>query len=124
MAGYADVLNDGHQTVTSIESCCEKGMDGQGHINKELYENENTKMKIETIGDSLYWSYANLAMAHAAVSAGDNSYQQKHFIVRGKLYIGLRKGTMKIGPFFRRRTSNADFAPSLLLLRRRKVFYS
>ena len=57
-------------------------------------------MKIETIGDSLYWSYANLAMAHAAVSAGDTSYQQKHFIVRSKLYSGLRKGTMKIGPFF------------------------
>jgi hypothetical protein len=57
-------------------------------------------MNIETIGNSLYWSYANLAMAHAAVSAGDKSYQRKHFIVRSKLYSGLQKGTMKIGPFF------------------------
>lgn len=55
--------------------------------------------KIETIGDSLFWSYANLAMAHAAVSAGEPTYQRKHFIIRSRLYSGLQKGTMNIGPF-------------------------
>lgn len=54
-------------------------------------------MKIETIGESLYWSYANLAMAHAAVSKGDKKYLVGHFMVRSKLYAGLRNGSMNIG---------------------------
>ena len=52
---------------------------------------------IITIGDSLYWSYANLAMAHAAVSEGAKNYQRQHFIVRSRLHSGLLKGTMNIG---------------------------
>lgn len=54
-------------------------------------------MNIETIGESLYWSYANLAMAHAAVSKGDEKYIVGHFMIRAKLYAGLRNGSMNVG---------------------------
>jgi hypothetical protein len=55
-------------------------------------------VKVATVGESLYWSYANLAMAHAAVSEGAAKYQRLHFIIRSRLYAGLKKGTMSIGP--------------------------
>lgn len=53
-------------------------------------------MKIRTLGESLYWSYANLGMAHAAVKKGDISYHTGHFIIRNRLYTGFRNGTMNI----------------------------
>jgi hypothetical protein len=53
--------------------------------------------EIHTIADSLYWCYANLAMAHAAVSNQSSGYSQTHFIIRSRLYKGLQSGTMKIG---------------------------
>lgn len=56
-------------------------------------------MKIETIGELLYWSYANLAMAHAALTDSAAKYSRKHFIIRSRLWSGLRKGTMKPRPF-------------------------
>ena len=55
-------------------------------------------MQITTVGDSLFWSYSNLGMAHAAVEKGATGYKQLHFIIRNRLYSGLRKGTMNIGP--------------------------
>ncbi len=54
-------------------------------------------MEITTVGELLYWSYANLAMAHAAVIAKDDNYSRKHFIIRARLYSGLRKQTMHVG---------------------------
>ena len=54
--------------------------------------------KPRTIGESLYWSYANLAMAHAALSKGATSYSRTHYVIRSKLYKGLRTGTMSLGP--------------------------
>jgi hypothetical protein len=54
-------------------------------------------MQINTIGEALFWSYANLAMAHAAVGSGSTKYGPKHFMIRAKLYHGLRKGTMNVG---------------------------
>jgi len=56
------------------------------------------KRDIETVGEYLYWSYANLAMAHAALSHGVEQYDQIHYIIRARLYAGLCKGTMRIGP--------------------------
>jgi hypothetical protein len=53
-------------------------------------------MKIQTIGESLLWSYANLGMAHAAVRSGDAAYHRGHFIIRNRLYSGFRKDTMRI----------------------------
>jgi hypothetical protein len=52
---------------------------------------------IETIGESLYWSYANLAMAHAAVSKQESKYGRTHFMIRAKLFKGLKEQTMSLG---------------------------
>jgi 5-methylcytosine-specific restriction endonuclease McrA len=54
-------------------------------------------IKVTSISESLYWSYANLAMAHAAVSAGAEEYSRTHFIIRSRLYSGLMKATMNLG---------------------------
>ncbi len=53
---------------------------------------------IHTIGELLHVSYANLAMAHAAVSHGCDRYGPTHYMIRGRLLKGLRDGTMRIGP--------------------------
>lgn len=55
-------------------------------------------MKITTVGELLHWSYANLAMAHAAITTKSDKYKQTHFIIRSRLYDGLRNDSMKIGP--------------------------
>ncbi|GHT92289.1 hypothetical protein AGMMS49545_09620 [Betaproteobacteria bacterium] len=53
--------------------------------------------EINTIGELLHWSYANLAMAHAAVTAKAEKYGRTHFMIRARLYAGLNKQTMNIG---------------------------
>lgn len=55
-------------------------------------------MEITTVGELLHWSYANLAMAHSAVTANADKYGRVHFMVRSRLYAGLNKQTMGIGP--------------------------
>jgi len=55
-------------------------------------------MEINTVGELLHWSYANLAMAHSAVTAKSEKYGPKHFMIRARLYAGLNKHTMNIGP--------------------------
>ncbi len=54
-------------------------------------------MRPETIGESLHWSYANLAMAHAAVSNGATVYARTHYMIRARLFKGLRNGSMGLG---------------------------
>jgi hypothetical protein len=54
-------------------------------------------MAINTVGELLHWSYANLAMAHSAVNAKSKKYERKHFMIRARLYAGLNKHTMSIG---------------------------
>ncbi len=56
------------------------------------------KMPVTTVGELLYWSYANLAMAHAAVTKHAESYGRVHFMIRARLYAGLKNGTMTLGP--------------------------
>jgi len=53
--------------------------------------------EIKTVKELLYWSYANLAMAHAAVESGNEKFTRTHFIIRSRLFSGLMKGTMNIG---------------------------
>lgn len=50
-----------------------------------------------TLGDLLFTAYANLAMAHMAIVAGDARYGRKHYAVRARLLAGLRNGTMNVG---------------------------
>lgn len=55
-------------------------------------------MKITTVGELLHWSYANLAMAHSAITANAEKYGRTQFMIRSRLYSGLNKQTMSIGP--------------------------
>ena len=55
-------------------------------------------MEIVTVRDLLFWSYANLAMAHSAITSNAEKYSRIHFMVRSRLYNGLRKDSMQIGP--------------------------
>lgn len=54
-------------------------------------------MTPQTVGDLLLWSYANLAMAHAAVTSQAQSYGRTHFMIRSRLFSGLQSGRMDIG---------------------------
>ena len=53
---------------------------------------------IETLDDHMRWAYANLGMAHAAVSDGVAKYKRIHYIIRNKLYHGLKRGDMAVRP--------------------------
>ncbi len=55
-------------------------------------------MEITTVGELLHWSYANLAMAHAAIAAKNEKYGRMQFMIRSRLYAGLNKQSMSIGP--------------------------
>ena len=52
----------------------------------------------QTVAELLAQSYANLAMAHAALTRGDSKYGRTHFMIRAKLRKGLRSRTMSIRP--------------------------
>ena len=53
-----------------------------------------------TIGESLYWSYANLAMMANVLEDGAEGPGKVHFMIRSKLYAGLCKATMQVRGFF------------------------
>ena len=56
--------------------------------------------KIATVREQIYWAYANLAMAHSAVSKHQIKYEKLNFMVRAKLFHGLNNGTMNIKTIF------------------------
>lgn len=53
-----------------------------------------------TIGESLYWSYANLAMRESAITDPRKVSDKMPFMIRAKLYFGLCNGTMQVRGFF------------------------
>jgi len=55
-------------------------------------------MELKTVGELLHWSYANLAMAHSAITARAEKYGRAQFMIRSRLYAGLNKQTMNIAP--------------------------
>jgi hypothetical protein len=59
------------------------------------------EVKPKTVGQSLYWSYANLVMAWVSRIRRDSSYEKFHYIIRSKNYYGYLRGTMKIGSFLK-----------------------
>jgi hypothetical protein len=66
----------------------------------------------KTIGESLYWSYANLVMAWVSLRRRDSSYEELHYIIRYRTYSGLLQGTTKIGSLLkdeRRKLILSDF---------------
>jgi DNA-directed RNA polymerase subunit RPC12/RpoP len=57
-------------------------------------------VKFTTVREKIFWSYANLAMAHTAVKENKTTYDRTHFMIRAKLFKGLKTGTMNIRSIF------------------------
>ncbi|MFH1007645.1 MAG: HNH endonuclease [Candidatus Latescibacterota bacterium] len=55
------------------------------------------KKEFEFLSEYLYWSYANLAMAHSAVTNKAERYIQINYIIRARLFKGLKQKTINIG---------------------------
>ena len=53
-----------------------------------------------TVKEHIFEAYSNLAMAHSAVSNGQEKYGVLNYSVRAKMRKGLREGTMNIRSFF------------------------
>ena len=56
--------------------------------------------ELKSVKELLFWSYANLAMAHTAVSRKQDKYKTFNYMIRAKLYKGLITGSMNIGIIF------------------------
>lgn len=56
--------------------------------------------KYETVRELIYWSYANLAMAHTAVEREQDKYGRFNYMIRSKLFKGLKEGTMNMRSIF------------------------
>ena len=56
--------------------------------------------QIITVQEQIYWAYANLAMAHSAVCKQQANYEKLNFIIRARLFKGLKNGTMNIRTIF------------------------
>ena len=55
---------------------------------------------IEIVRELIYYSYANLAMAHSAVERKQDKYGMVNFMIRAKLFKGLKDGTMNMRSIF------------------------
>ena len=58
------------------------------------------KQKIETVRHLIYYSYSNLAMAHTAIDKNQEKYSMFNFMIRAKLFKGLKDGTMNMRTIF------------------------
>lgn len=56
------------------------------------------RRKIETVGELLHWSYANLAAAYVLGERGLAKHDSTCWMVRAKLLTGLRAGPMNKWP--------------------------
>ena len=58
------------------------------------------KQKIYIVREQIYWAYANLAMAHTAVDKKQKKYNRFNYMIRAKLFKGLKDGTMNMRTIF------------------------
>ena len=58
------------------------------------------KKQLNTVKEVLFWSYSNLAMAHAAVDRNQEKYAPFNYMIRAKLFKGLIEGSMNIRTLF------------------------
>jgi hypothetical protein len=58
------------------------------------------KQKIETVRELIYYSYANLAMAHTAINKKQEKYGTFNYMIRAKLFKGPKEGTMNMRTIF------------------------
>ncbi|MDZ4203424.1 MAG: HNH endonuclease signature motif containing protein [Bacteroidales bacterium] len=59
-----------------------------------------TKQQIDTVRDLIYLSYSNLAMAHSAVDKKQENYGVFNYMIRSRLFKGLKAGTMNMRTIF------------------------
>ena len=59
-----------------------------------------SKKELKTVKEVLFWSYANLAMAHTAVERRQVKYETFNYMIRAKLFKGLIDGSMNIRTMF------------------------
>ncbi len=52
--------------------------------------------EFKTIGSRLYWAYANMGRADAALKESAKSFSKTHHMIRAKLFKGLSEGNMSI----------------------------
>lgn len=58
------------------------------------------KQKIETVREQIFWSYANLAMAHTAIDKKQEKYGPFNYMIRARLFKGLKDGNMNMRTIF------------------------
>jgi len=58
------------------------------------------KKQLNTVKEILFWSYANLAMAHSAVERKQEKYNPFNYMIRAKLFKGLMDSSMNIRSLF------------------------
>ena len=58
------------------------------------------KQKIEKVREFIYLSYSNLAMAHTAVDKKQEKYGAFNYMIRARLFKGLKDGTMNMRTIF------------------------
>ena len=58
-------------------------------------------IKPHTVAELIYWSYANLAMAHDGINRGLPTYDKNSFIIRMRMYKGLLSKKMQISTLFK-----------------------
>jgi hypothetical protein len=58
------------------------------------------QQNLVTVRERIYWSYANLAMAHTAVDKKQEKYGRFNFMIRARLFKGLKEGTMNMRTIF------------------------
>ncbi len=56
--------------------------------------------EMNIVKELLFWSYANLAMAHTALDKKQNKYATFNYMIRAKLFKGLMEGSMNIRTIF------------------------
>jgi len=56
--------------------------------------------KYKTVRELIFWSYANLAMAHTAVERKQEKYGTFNYVIRAKLFKGLKDETMNMRTIF------------------------
>ena len=58
------------------------------------------KQPIETVRELIYLSYSNLAMAHTAVDKKQEKYGAFNYMIRARLFKGLKTGSMNMRTIF------------------------
>ena len=58
------------------------------------------QQKIDSVKELIYLSYANLAMAHTAVEKQQEKYGSFNYMIRARLFKGLKEGKMNMRSIF------------------------